>query len=172
LQPSTLSLNSAGTITTQVLEETLAPANPQLSRTGFNLAGWSSTEGGAASFAADLSDFTMGPSDSTLFAVWELIPTATSSEEVEGSTVAFSGPLLRGVDKRVFEANSPSTMTLMGKRMNQVVSGAVDGIPVVIDSSSRTHLTIAIEAMKPGTYNLVLHSRSGSLSLLRFLVVK
>jgi hypothetical protein len=174
LQPSTLSLNSAGTITTQVLEETLVPADPQLSRTGFNLAGWSSTEGGTASFAADLSDFTMGPTPTSLFAVWQSLAPVVEEviAEEEAPVTQFSGTLIWSVDRRVFDSNSPSTITLVGKRLHQVTSATINGVKIEIQAKSRGSLTLSKTAMAAGRYTLVLRTESGLLTLPNFVIVE
>ena len=175
LPTSTLSLNSAGTVTTQVLEETFTPTNPQLTRSGFTLAGWSATQGSAATFAADLSDFTMGPTAQTLFAVWEEIPVevpsssaATASEEVAHP---FSGPLLRKVDRRTFSAGEASSITFEGKRLNRIHSVKLDGIELEVISKSRDQITLTIPAMQSGSYTIVIESKSGKLTLTPFIVV-
>ena len=174
LPSSTLSLNSAGAVTTQVLEETSAPANPQLSRTGFTLAGWSATDGGAATLAADLSDFTMGSSATTLFAVWEPVPAVVEPEIAEEETpvTQFSGTLIGSVNNRVFDSNSAATMTLVGKRMHQITSATIDGVKIEIRTKSRGSLTLAKPGMAPGIYTLVFETSAGKLTLPRFLVVK
>jgi hypothetical protein len=175
LPTSTLSLNSAGTVTTQLLEETFTPTNPQLTRSGFTLAGWSATQGSAATFAADLSDFTMGPTAQTLFAVWEEIPVevpsspaATASEEVAHP---FSGPLIHKVDKRTFSAQDSSSITFHGKRLNRIESVMINGINLEITSKSRDHLTFTLPTLLSGTYSIVMESKSGKLTLPRFLTV-
>lgn len=170
---STLSLNSAGTVATQTLEfgETLSA--PQLTRPGFTLAGWSATEDSAATFAADLSDFTMGPSAQTLFAVWEENPVATSvSSSSEEVAHPFSGPLLRKVDRRVFNADEPSTITFQGKRLHRIDSVKLDGKELAVVSRSKDLITLTIPAMTAGNYTLVIESKSGKLTLTRFIAVK
>jgi uncharacterized repeat protein (TIGR02543 family) len=66
----TLTLDNEGTTTTQTVVFDATPTDPGTTRTGFTLDGWSSTEDGPKEFEPDLSDYTMGAADDTLFAVW------------------------------------------------------------------------------------------------------
>jgi len=167
LPSSTLSLNSEGTIATQVIEETFAPTNPQLTRAGFTLQGWSATQDGTASFAADLSDFIMGPTPTSLFAVWQSLPPVVEEviAEVEAPVTQFSGTLIWSVDRRVFDSNSPSTITLVGKRLHQITSASINGVKIEILVKSRGSLTLAKPGMSPGRHTVVFETKSGRLTL-------
>ena len=169
---STLSLNSEGQVATQSVEFGASPTSPSISKTGFTLQGWSTAQGGTATIAPDLSDFTMGPSARTLFAIWEPLPAATSSEEIEPETIQFGGPLLAGVDRRVFDSNVPVNLTFTGKRLHQITAATVKGIKVQIQAKSRGSLTLVAAGLAPGRHTLILETRFGRLTLPAFMVVQ
>ncbi len=169
---STLSLNAGEGVITQTVQFGEVPANPNTSRTGFTLQGWGTAQGGPATIAPDLSNFTMGPSARTLFAVWEPLPAATSSAEIEPAILQFGGPLVAGVDRRVFESGVQATMTLAGKRFHLVTAVTINGLKVNIASQSRASLGLRVPGLAPGRYALVLHTRTGQLSIPRFLVIE
>lgn len=168
---ATLSLNSAGNVTTLRVEFGAAPSTPQPTRSGFTLAGWSTTQGSTAQFAADLSDFIMGSQAQTLFAVWQEVPAQAQSASEELAH-PFAGPLLLNLNRSNFEANLSSTLTFQGVRLNRIDSVLLDGKRLEIISKSRSNITLALPAMALGSYTLVIESKSGRLALSRFIVVR
>jgi hypothetical protein len=102
-----------------------------------------------------------------LFAVWDQVPGA--AEEVAHP---FSGPLLRKVDRRIFTEDEFSSLTFQGKRLNRIDSVSIDGKALDVVSKSRDHITLKLPALPSGNYTLVIESKSGKLTLSRFLTVK
>ena len=74
----TLTLDSGGTASTQTVDFGASPPNPGSTRTGFTLLGWSDADDTTAEYAANLSDYTMGAANDTIYAVWhnDLAPLA------------------------------------------------------------------------------------------------
>lgn len=67
----TLTLSSAGSTTTQTVDYGATPTDPGTTRTGFSLLGWSDDDDSTDEYAADLSNYSMGVADDTLYAVWQ-----------------------------------------------------------------------------------------------------
>lgn len=168
---SKLTLNSESSASEQEVEFGGSPLHPKTVRSGFSLLGWSLTPNGNPTFASDLANFKMGASDSGLFAVWEPAAVAPNSDTGEVQVVQFSGPLLRSFDRRNFDANSPATISFRGKRLNQISSAAIDGVALRLQSRSPGNIVLAIPSLAPGLHTIVLESKSGRLTLARFLIV-
>lgn len=67
----TLTLDNEGSTSTQSVAYGENPSNPGTTRTGYTLLGWSDDDDDSAEYAANLSDYTMGAANDTIFAVWQ-----------------------------------------------------------------------------------------------------
>ena len=68
----TLTLDNEGSTSTQSVNFNANPSDPSGSttRAGYTLSGWSDDDDNTAEYAADLSDYTMGSANDTIYAVW------------------------------------------------------------------------------------------------------
>jgi len=90
LNTYTLTLDNEGTTTTQSVNFAATPSDPATTRTGYSLAGWSDDDDSSAEYAADLSDYTMGSANDTIYAVWTANNNTVTFDSNGGSSVADS----------------------------------------------------------------------------------
>ena len=120
--------------------------------TGFQVAGWSLTDGGQIDFA--LGETYATDADLSLYPVWTL-----------GSAAPYTGPLLQEFSSRTLDVCTPKSITITGARLSGVTA-SVQGKPVTVLENTATKLVLAFPAgLAPGQdVDLVINSSSGTLT--------
>ena len=95
---------------------------------------------------------------------------SSNSDEVP-PPVYFGGPLVMGSTLPHFTQGEEGTVTLAGKRMNKITSATINGVAVTVTADRRS-ATINVPAnLASGTYDLVLQTTNGRLTVMRFIKV-
>lgn len=87
--------------------------------------------------------------------------------------VAYGGSLIQSIDVREFEAGETGTMVITGKRLSRITSLSVDGREVKVLAKSSRSLTLEIPAIDTsGSYNLVINTTHGQMTVMRLIIIK
>ncbi len=99
-------------------------------------------------------------------------PVASSSSDEVPPPVYYGGPKITGFSKPASIGSSlGGDIRLEGKRMAKVTSATIGGVAAEF-VSTRTSLRVTVPTgLKPGTYDLVLQTSSGKITILRFVTI-
>ena len=127
-------------------------ANSWFTQNGFEVAGWSLTDGGNLDFA--FSEAYATDADLSLYPVWTV-----------GSAAPYTGPLLQEFSSRTLDVCTPKSITITGVRLSGVTA-SVQGKSVTVLENTATKLVLAFPAgLTPGQdVDLVINSSSGTLT--------
>lgn len=100
-------------------------------------------------------------------------PSQVSEPAPSEFAVAYGGSLIQSVDVREFEAGETGTMVITGKRLSRTTSLSVDGREVKVLAKSSRSLTLEIPAIDTsGSYNLVINTTHGQMTVMRLIIIK
>jgi hypothetical protein len=88
------------------------------------------------------------------------------SSDEPAPAVSYGGPLVTGFDNRFVAAGSSSVLTLTGKRLSKVTGVTIGGETAVILSQSRGQLVLHLPSLSVGTYDIVLNSTAGRVTII------
>jgi hypothetical protein len=94
----------------------------------------------------------------------------SSGDEVP-PPVYFGGPLVMGSTLPHFTQGEEGTVTLTGKRMNKITSATINGVAVTVTADRRSATITVPATLAAGTYDLVLQTTNGRLTVMRFIKV-
>ena len=109
----------------------------------------------------------------SFFKVMGGVPTQVAEPAPSEFAVAYGGSLIQSVDVKQFEAGATGTMVVTGKRLSRITSLSVAGQEVKVLAKSAKALTLEIPAIdSKGSYNLVIETTHGQMTIMRLIIIK
>ena len=96
--------------------------------------------------------------------------TPTPEEHIPG--IQFGGPLATGATFVRNEAGENSELRISGKRMQTITGATVNGVEILFVSTKNSAVFAIPKDLAKGTYDLVLQTRSGKVTLARLFTVR
>lgn len=146
----------SGSLITQSssVSSTLSPLAFQ--RSGFSFTGWNTSADGSGTQYADGASYAF-TSSVRLFAQWRSLEPAAPP--------TYTGPILICDAAPVSLPTLGKTLLLSGNRLGIISSGQIDGKAIQILDQSETSLKVALPNLNPGTYDIVVQSSQGTLTV-------
>ncbi len=119
-----------------------------------------------------------GLNDSSLYerAIWQSSgrpePVAETPTPEEPEAVQFGGPLAMGATFVRNESGEISEVRISGKRMLTISRATINGVGVQFVSTKNTAVFAIPKDLARGTYDLVLETRSGRVSIARLITIR
>ncbi|MFM6965776.1 MAG: InlB B-repeat-containing protein [Rhodoluna sp.] len=131
------------------------------SKTGYTFAGWNTQADGLGASYADGATYLFANS-LTLYAKWAAIPVPAGA----------TAPLLTGTSAKVFTEGNGQTVTIEGRRLDDLLTALVGGVEVKVLSNSSNAIQLDLGSLTPGVYSITLRFKAGSVTYQDAITIK